>query len=178
MLWVQTFPAITNLLLVLSKSICRAIHCKHHSWSTSTIGIFFYPQIFIHHYNENHTWIHYIYTWIHYIHWSAKFLTNMQGVHAAHGGSTTSTTTHVSLQTIGILCGPLHLANSKRCCDLYKHFRGSTITHWKYLFKISKGYFIKSHFPSWFERYHRLDLNIYLTQEGRVYHHIQRYFSS
>jgi hypothetical protein len=76
-------------------------------------GFFFTLRIFIHHYKENHTWIHYIHTWIHYIHWSATFSTNLQGVHAAHGGSTTSTTTHAALQTLGILCGPLHSTNFK-----------------------------------------------------------------
>jgi hypothetical protein len=35
----------------------------------------------------------------------------------------------------------------------------------------------ESHLASWFERYHRLNLNMYLTQGGRAYHHIQRYFS-
>jgi hypothetical protein len=51
--------------------------------------------------------------------------------------------------------------NSNRCCDLYtKFFRGSTISHWKYLFNISNGYFTKSHLASWFERYHRLNLNM------------------
>jgi hypothetical protein len=58
-----------------------------------------------------------------------------------------------------------------------QHFRGSTISHWKYLFNISNGYFVESHLASWFERYHRLNLNMYLTQGGRAYHHIQWYFS-
>jgi hypothetical protein len=81
---------------------------------------FFNPQIFVHHYKENHTWInyihtwiHYIYTWIHYIHCYARFSTNLQGVHVAHEGSTTSTTTHVAIQTVGILCGPLHSTKFK-----------------------------------------------------------------
>ena len=46
MLWVQTFVTITNLLLVLSESICQAIHCKHHSWFTSTTWIFLLPSDF------------------------------------------------------------------------------------------------------------------------------------
>ena len=114
MLQVQTFATITNLLLVLSKSIFWAIHCKHHSWSTCTTRFFvFYPRIFVHHYKENHTWIHYIHTWIHYINWYAIFSTNLKGVHVSHGGSTTYTTTHATLQTLGIHCGPLHSSNFK-----------------------------------------------------------------
>jgi hypothetical protein len=58
----------------------RTIHYKHHSWSTGTTGFFFHPQIFIHHYKDKYTWIHYIYTWIRYIHCSATFSTNFQGV--------------------------------------------------------------------------------------------------
>jgi hypothetical protein len=96
----------------------RAIHCKHHSWSTGTTGIFFFTlgssftitRRTIHGFTTS---IHGFTTWIHYIHWSATFSTNLQGVHAAHGGSTTSTTTHAALQTLGILCGPLHSANFK-----------------------------------------------------------------
>ena len=37
----------------------------------------------------------------------------LQGVHAAQEGSTTSTTTHVALQTLGTICGPLHSTNFK-----------------------------------------------------------------
>ena len=36
-----------------------------------------------------------------------------QGVHVAHEGSTTSITTNSALQTLGIICGPLHSANFK-----------------------------------------------------------------
>jgi hypothetical protein len=57
-------------------------------------------------------------------------------------------------------------------------FKGSTITHWKYLFNISNGYFVEYHLDSWFERYHRLNINIYLTQKGTTYHHIQWDFVS
>jgi hypothetical protein len=57
------------------------------------------------------------------------------------------------------------------------HFKVSSIYHWKYLFNISNGYFVESHLASWFERYHRLNLSMYLTQGGHVYHHLQRYFS-
>jgi hypothetical protein len=119
MLQVQIFSLITNLLLVLLESICWTIHCMHHSWSTGNIGLF-WPQIFVHHYKENHTWIHYIhtwihyiYTWIHYIHWYEQFSTNLQGVHATHESSTTSTIAHAALQTLGILYGPLYSSKFK-----------------------------------------------------------------
>jgi len=81
-----------------------AIHCKHHSWSTDTIG-YFCPRISIHHYKESHTWIH-------YIHWSTTFLVILQRFYAAQRGSTTSTTTHATLQTLGIFSGLLHSALS------------------------------------------------------------------
>jgi hypothetical protein len=45
-----------------------------------------------------------------------------------------------------------------------QHFIGSSISHCKYLFKIANRYFTKSHFTSYFERYHRLNLSMYLTQ--------------
>jgi len=45
MLRVQTFVAIANLFLVLSKSICRAIHCKYHSWSTGTTWLLFFTLV-------------------------------------------------------------------------------------------------------------------------------------
>ena len=35
----------------------------------------------------------------------------LQGVHVAREGSTTSTTTQAALQTLGIICRPLHLEN-------------------------------------------------------------------
>jgi hypothetical protein len=57
------------------------------------------------------------------------------------------------------------------------YFKGSTISHWKYIFRISIGYFVESHSASLFERYHRLNIIMYLTQGGHAYHHIQRYFS-
>jgi hypothetical protein len=58
-----------------------------------------------------------------------------------------------------------------------QHFRGSTIANWKYIFNISNGYFAESHLASWFEKYHRLNLSMYLTQGGYAYHHLQWYFS-
>jgi hypothetical protein len=49
-----------------------------------------------------------------------------------------------------------------------QHFRGSTTSHYKYIFNISNGYFMKSHLASWFERYHRFNLSKCLTQGGRA----------
>jgi hypothetical protein len=57
------------------------------------------------------------------------------------------------------------------------NYRRISTYGWKYLFNISNGYFTESHLASWFERYHRLNLNMYLTQGGHTYHHIQWYFS-
>jgi hypothetical protein len=57
-----------------------------------------------------------------------------------------------------------------------QNFKISSIAHWKYLFNILNGYFAESHLAFWFERYHRLNFIMYLTQGGRVYHHIERYF--
>ena len=37
----------------------------------------------------------------------------LQGVHAVHEGSTTSTTTHAALETLDIIYGPLHSVNFK-----------------------------------------------------------------
>lgn len=58
-----------------------------------------------------------------------------------------------------------------------QHFRGSTIAHWENIFNISNGYFAKSHLDSCFERYHQLNLCVYLTQGGCMYHHIKWSFS-
>jgi hypothetical protein len=58
-----------------------------------------------------------------------------------------------------------------------QHFRGSTIAHWKYIFNISNGYFTESHLASWFERYHRLNLNMYLTQGGCIPPYSMVFFS-
>jgi hypothetical protein len=57
------------------------------------------------------------------------------------------------------------------------NYRKNSTYGWKDLFNISNGYFIESHFASWFERYHRLNLSMYLTQGGHAYHHLQRSFS-
>lgn len=52
------------------------------------------------------------------------------------------------------------------------NFRSRSTYGWKDLFKISTGYFTDSHLAFWFERYHQLNLSIFLTQGGRAYRHL------
>jgi hypothetical protein len=134
MLHVQTFAAITNLLLVLSESICRAIHCKHITVGSQCLC---FPRRFHNLYNNPCCSTN---------PWHPLWLFTLSQIQRIFAIST-------------------------------QHFRGFTIAHWKYLFNILNGYFMESHLTSWFERYHRLNLSMYLTQGGCTYHHLQQYFS-
>jgi hypothetical protein len=185
MLWVQTFAAITNLLLVLSESIFRAIHCKHHSWSTGTTGYFFLPSD-LRSPLQGEPYMDSLHPYMDSLH------LYMDPLHPL--------VCNIFNKFAGCPCCPRRFHNlyNNPCCSTNpwhplwpstlsqlqrgvatstQHFKGSSISHWKYLFNISNGYFAESHLAFWFERYHRLNFSMYLTQGGRAYHHIQRYFS-
>ena len=148
--WVQIFAAITNLLLVLSESICLAIHCKHHSWSTCTTGFF---STLGSSFTITRRTIHGFTTSIHGSAMSIlgsttsiglqHFLTILQGVYAGNKGSTTSTTIHASLQTLGF-----STLNTLTFINLWIgatestiFFRISAISHQKGISISSNGFF-------------------------------------
>ena len=102
-----------------------------------------------------------------YIYWSATILAIFHSVHATHEDPTTSTTTHVDLQTLGIVCGPLpstlsRSTNFKYMLQSIGCFEGSIIDHLKCFFVISNGYSTEYHFVSWFVRYDHLKLHMFL----------------
>jgi hypothetical protein len=185
MLRVQTFAAITNLLLVLSESIFRVIHCKHHSWSIGTIGIFFLP-LDLRSPLQGEPYMDSLHPYMDSLH------LYMDPLHPL--------VCNIFNKFAGCPCCPWRFHNlyNSPCCytnpwhhlwpsplnqiqrgvvTSTQHFRGSTIAHLKYLFNISNGYFVEYHLAFWFERYHLLNIDIYLTQGGCAYHHLQRYFS-
>ena len=90
---------------------------KHHCWFTGITGLL-YPQIFVHHYKENHTCIRYIHLDpphpymdpFHILFYN--ILSNFSGYPCFPWGPTTSTISHAALQTLGVMCGPLHSTHS------------------------------------------------------------------
>ena len=145
MFWVQTFAVMTNLLLVLSKSICWTIHYKNHSWSTSTTWIFFPSDMRSP--LQGEPYMDSLHIYMDPLHPLVCNIVNKFGgcpcfpwrFQNLYNNPCYSTNPWNTLW-------PSTLRQVRRgVATSTQHFRGSTIAHWKYIFKISNDYFIESH---------------------------------